>query len=231
MNKYPFINPIIITSDNGIVDGQNRYAVCQLKGIEPEYIQINFTKDELYAEAAQFEIQKVKKTQSQKLEKYYKDFKIHFRDQILHCSSEDKFHYFLKFEKRFTSDKLFWKTLGEVYVQSSNNYKNKNEIKRLFKEQRQYREFLMSEKEQKALSKLPDKIKIYRGMSIEEDNSGDFGISWTLKKDVAKMFATTYIHNYDTNSSQRIIKEIIINKSDVIAYFKERNEEEIIFIL
>ena len=41
---------------------------------------------------------------------------------------------------------------------------------------------LMTDSEIKDLEKLPSKIKVYRGMTEEEKESGEYGISCSLKK-------------------------------------------------
>ena len=230
MKNYPFVNPIIVNSENVIIDGQHRNEVCKQFGVEPNFIKINFTSEELKSEAAQKEIQSIKSVQKKKLENIFKENKTDFRDQISLCSSDDKFYYFLMYKEKFTSDKLFWKTLGDVYVLSSNNYKYRNEINKFFKSERKYREFVMTEEENKIFHKLNDKVKIYRGMSEVESSSECYGISWTLKFEIANMFATTYIHNYDTASQNHIVKELLVDKKNIIAYFNRRSEDEIIYM-
>ena len=130
---------------------------------------------------------------------------------------------------QFKTDKEFWEKLGEIYIQSSNNYHYRDEIIKLFKSPKKDKEYLMSKIDRITLEKLPNKIKIYRGMSKEEDLSGSYGISWTLKYEVAEMFATTYLHNYDTKELKHIVKELTVNKNQIVAYFSSRQEEEIIY--
>ncbi|RMZ50070.1 hypothetical protein EB822_10355 [Flavobacteriaceae bacterium PRS1] len=88
----------------------------------------------------------------------------------------------------------------------------------------------MSKKELKYLKELPPVITIYRGMTEEELLSGQFGISWSLKKNVAIFFAETYSRNSSTHKLKKVIHKITINKSKVIAYFNGRKEFEIIYI-
>ena len=131
---------------------------------------------------------------------------------------------------QFKTDKEYWEKFGEIYVLSSNNFYNKEILIELFTSSKKDREYIMTEEERMKLSKMPNKIKIYRGMSIDEEASGNYGISWTLEKNVAKMFATTYLHNYDTHELRHIVKELTISKEKVVAYFTSREEKEIIYI-
>lgn len=69
------------------------------------------------------------------------------------------------------------------------------------------------------LDSLPEEMTIYRG--VKEKN--DRGMSWTLSRDKASWFANRY-------RSSGYIKKRRIRKDDVIAYFKDRGEEEIIYM-
>ena len=63
-----------------------------------------------------------------------------------------------------------------------------------------------------------------------ESKSGNHGISWTLKQDVAEFFAHAYIRNHATCGLKKTVTELVINKKDVIAFFNGREEFEIIYI-
>jgi hypothetical protein len=67
-------------------------------------------------------------------------------------------------------------------------------------------------------------------MTEEEKDSGEYGISWSLKKEVAETFAFTYAHNYDSVGEPKTVLELKINKSDVIAYLTDRQENEILYL-
>ena len=130
----------------------------------------------------------------------------------------------------FKKDKDYWEQLSLVYQGMNNSYKLQEEIKQLFQVKRPNKESLMTDEELKLLSKLPDNITIYRGMSIVEKKSEIYGISWSLDEQVAKKFAETFPHNYDTKGLEMAVEKKIINKKDVVAYFTGRNESEIIYI-
>lgn len=70
-------------------------------------------------------------------------------------------------------------------------------------------------------------------MSLEEEASCNFGVSWTISEDIASFFANMYGHNYDTLGKPTVIKQLTINKKDVVAYFNDtsvHSEKEVIYI-
>ncbi len=67
-------------------------------------------------------------------------------------------------------------------------------------------------------------------MTKIESKSRNYGISWTLKKEVAEFFAYTYIRNHAICGLRKTVKSTVINKSDVVAFFNGRKEFEIIYI-
>jgi len=88
----------------------------------------------------------------------------------------------------------------------------------------------MSQEESDYLENLPDTFTIYRGMTVEEFKSGNFGVSWSLKESVARFFIEKYRRNFDTQEQPKTIHQLVIKKEDVIAYFGERKEFEIIYL-
>jgi hypothetical protein len=94
----------------------------------------------------------------------------------------------------------------------------------------EHRDSLMSKKEIKILNNLPDKVKIYRGVTTDEIENNDFGLSWSLNREVAEFFAFKYRRNYDTSSSLKTVIELEVDKNEIIAYFHDREEAEIIYL-
>ncbi len=72
------------------------------------------------------------------------------------------------------------------------------------------------------LSELPEVITIYRGMAREEFESNKFGMSWSLNHDVALRFAQ------DSNAPDTVVVKSMVQKQDVLLYYKDRSEEEIV---
>jgi hypothetical protein len=87
----------------------------------------------------------------------------------------------------------------------------------------------MTKNESDYLKGLPEQLTIYRGMTEKEFTQKTFGISWTLKQETAEFFAKVYFRNFDTNKLKKIVHQIKINKTDVIAFFNGRQEYEIIY--
>jgi hypothetical protein len=140
-----------------------------------------------------------------------------------------KFDYFFAIRKCLTP-KEYWKGLSYAYIHSENNLRNKKIIKKCFQSKLPYRNLLMTKSELKKLNSFPDKIKIYRAMTEKERNSKNYGISWTLNKEIALFFKNKYKENIDTYKHKKVIVSKTINKNKIIAYFNGRKEQEIIYI-
>jgi len=152
-------------------------------------------------------------------------------DALIKCDSWDRFPTFLEItEEMDLEGELYWFALKECYSTCDNNYQFRHMIKDAFKRPEPHREILMSKKERDYLEKLPDTFTIYRGMTVEEYESGDYGVSWSLKESVARFFIEKYRRNFDTQDIPKTIHQLTIKKEDVIAYFGERKEFEIIYI-
>lgn len=132
--------------------------------------------------------------------------------------------------KPILKGKLYWETLREAYTMSDNLFIYRNDLRLAYMSEEENRDSLMSKKERMVLNNLPDKVKIYRGVTTEEIDSKRFGLSWSLKKEVAEFFAFKYRRNYDTFSSLKKVIEIEVDKNEIIAYFHDREEEEIIYL-
>ena len=132
--------------------------------------------------------------------------------------------------KPILKGKLYWETLREAYTMSDNLFNYRFDLRAAFMSEEENRDSLMSKKEQMVLNTLPEKIKIYRGVTTDEIDSKSFGLSWSLKREVAEFFAFKYRRNYDTSSSLKTVIEIEVDKNEIIAYFQDREEEEIIYL-
>ena len=144
-------------------------------------------------------------------------------------NSVNRFEKFLQI-KESLSDKEYWVALSFAYTSTDYLGRYYNEINEAFLSNRPYREYLMSEEETLFLNSLPEGITIYRGMFVKDHQVNHFGVSWTLSRKVAEFFATINGRTHNPNKDKRKVYKKIINKSEVIAYFKERNEYEIIYV-
>jgi hypothetical protein len=140
-----------------------------------------------------------------------------------------KFQSFLSIH-RMLKGKLYWYALRNAYDMSDNLYQYRYDLRNAFLSQETEREYLMTKKERDYLNKLPEQITIFRGMTEQEYKSNELGISWTIKKSVAEYFVNIYPRNYATNRLKKVICELTIPKSEVIAFFNQRKEFEVIYI-
>lgn len=86
----------------------------------------------------------------------------------------------------------------------------------------------LDEEEKDIYNKLPEKIKVYRGMCDAEKQSGQFGISWTLDED----HALNYVF-YKKNEVQGTIgwrAEMEIDKREIFAVWGVKGETKEIVI-
>jgi hypothetical protein len=81
----------------------------------------------------------------------------------------------------------------------------------------------MSEEDIRIFKSLPDEVEVWRGMNDKHCKPGLRGISWTLDQDKAIWFANRFPH-----WGRPLVAKAVINKPDVLAYFGERDESEIV---
>lgn len=164
-------------------------------------------------------------------EEYHNEMKKYIDQELLMCNSYERFPKFLKMIDFFGLDgENYWYGLRQSYDCSDNLYEYRKEVKECFCRDEPSREKLMTKREQNYLNGLPDTITIYRGMTVDEFRSGDFGISWSLKKKVGKFFCEKYLRNFSTNHLPKMVHQLTVKKSEVICYFGQRKEFEIIYV-
>lgn len=125
---------------------------------------------------------------------------------------------------------MFAELLGEHYTRCDDLYRYKDIVSYAFSVVKPYREKLMTKKELAYLDRLPDKVHIYRGMTVKESKKKSQGYSWTLKKKIAEFFAYEYRRNFSTANESKIVIEKIIDKKDILAVFLGRKEFEVIYL-
>lgn len=82
---------------------------------------------------------------------------------------------------------------------------------------------------QSDINDLDESITIYRGTSLSEPESGNYGQSWSLCKRVAKEFAYKhYSSQNDFDLANRVVISTQISKSDILYYDKTNSEKEVI---
>ena len=80
---YPFINPIILTKDMKIFDGQHRYEVCKDMGRGVECIVVDFNADELSNPDCMARIRDIQQKQTARMESYFKKYDIGYNKRFL----------------------------------------------------------------------------------------------------------------------------------------------------
>lgn len=130
---------------------------------------------------------------------------------------------FIKYTESYLSSEDLAKFLADAWVSTENPNQDVNcpipYLTRLFK--RCDKRYLMTEEDYKVYDSLPNEFTIYRGVTPGHTPKG---LSWTRNKDKAIWFAS----RFNTGSKKGYLLTTVINKSDVLAYFNTRGEEEIL---
>ncbi len=141
----------------------------------------------------------------------------------------NRFPELLKIE-HLLPNKDYWKCLNLVWVNIEVSAPHREWL-RLFTSPRPQRKFLMSGTERGELVAMPKTLTIYRGYAKGRARSG---LSWTLSKERAGFFA-----KYANGTRRQLLvghrpggTAMIVtgkcHKRDVLAYFNERDEQEIV---
>ncbi|XWW44458.1 hypothetical protein JYG30_17015 [Fibrella sp. USSR17] len=143
-------------------------------------------------------------------------------------NSYNRFGAFLKYCSflSFTDSELYSYALSMAYTSSDNLFAYGDDVRTAFEAADNLA--LMNEDDIRLYQSLPDMITIYRGMTVAERDSISYGLSWTLKKEVAEFFAYKYNRNHTTNHLPKCVHEITITKADITCVFTDRDESEII---
>ncbi len=115
----------------------------------------------------------------------------------------------------------FWKLLGSVWIGTENAHQHPIKWRQLWKEAIEGRQACMSEEDLRIFDSLPEQIQVWRGTSHKR---GLAGLSWTLDERIAVGFARRFC----SESRVPLLAKGMVEKSDVLAYFGERDEQEIV---
>ena len=120
------------------------------------------------------------------------------------------------------NSKDYWPLLKDTWVDAEFPGVNKEIWVQLFTRKYSDRRKIMTGKERRVFNNLPkNDINIYRGYYGDEHQDG---ISWTLSYDKASWFAKRFAGE----SNKPLVAEAVCDKEDILAYFDNRKEEEII---
>jgi hypothetical protein len=115
----------------------------------------------------------------------------------------------------------YWELVGDVWRGSENIYQNLSEWKKLWASAIDDRQACMSSNDLHIFYSLPKQLEVWRGVSYK---SGVTGLSWTLNPGKAAWYAK----RYRSEPHVPFLAKGLVNKRDVLAYFGERDESEII---
>jgi len=126
---------------------------------------------------------------------------------------------FLKYIKNYVSVKDFSSLLADAWITSENPNQDVNvsvaTLASWFKHAD--KETLMCAEDYEVYKALPETITVYRGITPGHNPKG---LSWTQNLKTAQWFANRFGKGY--------IQKATINKSQALAYFNTRNEDEIV---
>jgi hypothetical protein len=115
----------------------------------------------------------------------------------------------------------FWALLGRVWRDTENARQHPIKWKRLWAEMVEGRRACMSEEDLRIFDSLPEQIEAWRGTSHKR---GVAGLSWTSDREMAVFFARRFC----SESRVPLLAKGIVEKGDVLAYFGDRGESEIV---
>jgi hypothetical protein len=118
--------------------------------------------------------------------------------------------------KNRLSDPCFWELLRTMWILNGKR-ENLLMFRQLFQSKRPFKRFLMTIEEKNIFNALPDLVIAYRAPMKDDD----VGISWTLSKE--------FVERYAKHTGREII-EATISKTEIVAFFDRRGEQEIILL-
>jgi len=160
-----------------------------------------------------------------------------YHSALVPLTKKHKMPWFIKFhQKIFTQygESKYYELLGEMLTYVDHHKPFRTAYQKLLT-MGSNTISMMSPKEQRLFSLLPDSFIIYRGVCVkkpittitEKDRNVLVGHSWTLKKKIASRFATYHGPKFTPQPYTRAILSYHIQKRDTIAYFIGRKEHEI----
>jgi len=118
----------------------------------------------------------------------------------------------------------YWENLAFVYMDTEQVYEEKDMWIDFFNANVKQKRKLMNSKERKVIQNLPQHVTIFRGYNdLENTGHGLMSVSWTLSENLADWFARRF-----AGDSNALVAEGICKKSNILAYFNRREEEEIV---
>ncbi len=139
-----------------------------------------------------------------------------FIDAMLELEDHEMAQYFFQKHRYLQDDSTYWNTLGSLW-KFGGTVLQQDLWLRLLRSDRKNSHKIMKGSERKAWRRLKGNLTIYRAYNTVEEL--DTSISWTLDRKVAEKF---------TLDGRRGIATLVIDASEVFAYFNRRNESEVL---
>lgn len=136
---------------------------------------------------------------------------------------------FMKFNGEYMNKKHFAEYLSDAWVTEDNPNMDINvppeESVKMF--QRAEKKWLMEKDDYEYYQNLPDKIEVFRGVSVGRLK---YGLSWTDDYEKAEWFRKRFenIGQRKNGENKCMMLKAIVDKKDVLAYFNTRNEKELV---
>lgn len=140
--------------------------------------------------------------------------------QIFNLMTQPYKLYFFYLNSNKLSNNDYNNCLKDIWINTEfpNNDRNISVKKILTLFKKSDSSLMMSKEENEFYNSLPDKVKIYRGT---HDSNNYKALSWTTDYETALWFAKRF-------HTDGYVLEAIIDKKDIIAFFNDRNEHELI---
>jgi hypothetical protein len=116
----------------------------------------------------------------------------------------------------------YWKHVGWAWTNNENIHQELRRWKRdIWLRDEPERAAVMSEEDRAALDKMPNQIIVWRGTRYKKSVRG---MSWTLDQSKAIWFA----RRFEARRPKPLLVRGCVAKADVLAYFSDRSESEIV---
>ena len=119
------------------------------------------------------------------------------------------------------TDASFWRLLRQVWIDSENIWEHMVYARAVWEMPNPDRQSVMTKPERAALAAMPETFPIFRGACSRHDDPKE-GLSWTTSLKVAEWFSRRY------SGSRPVVIEATVRRDDVLAFFTQRNESEIV---
>lgn len=130
---------------------------------------------------------------------------------------------FLKYCEEYLSQKDLGESLEFVWISSLDPNQDPNcsidYLIDLFK--KCDKKFLMNAADYRVYEEFPDELQVYRGVGVGRNPKG---LSWTRSLDEAVWFS----NRFNKQEKHGYVQTAIVKKEDVLAYFNNRGEEEVV---